>query len=130
MSDVSKVLIVAESDFHLDLMSDLLEANGLRAVRATSSQEAIRCAQKFRPAMVVVDVALSQNGSRKILESLRSRAATRDIPVLAVADPRMAQEAQRVANQSYTACVEKPISTSQFTRSVMREMHRSTTAVQ
>jgi len=126
MDTMNKVLVVAENSFQLALMSDLLEANGLKTVRATTTKEAIELAEDIQPQMVVVDVALPRNGSSKVLERLRARRATRDIPVVAVADRTQEQEAQRVIDQCFTACVDKPISTTGFTRSVMREMHRYT----
>ena len=128
MDNMKKVLVVAENSFHLSLMSDLLEANGLRTFRATTTKEALKVAEEMQPQMVVVDVALPGNGSRKVLERMRATTATEDIPILAVADRTQEQEARRVIDQCYTACVDKPISTSGFTRSVMREMNRYTCA--
>ena len=122
--NLNKVLVVAENSFQLALMADLLEANGLRTVRATSAKEALRLAESIQPKLVVVDVSLPRNGSQRVLERLRSQPATRDVPVVAVADRSRDQEARCVKEQSYTACIDKPICTSGFTRSVMREMRR------
>ena len=127
--DMDKVLVVAENPFSLALMSDLLEANGLRTIRARSSREAIECAERLLPDLVVVDVALSGNGSKVVLDRLKTRPRTRDIPVLAVGDRNQAAEAQRILDKRFAARMEKPISTTRFARSVVRAVRSRPQAV-
>ena len=110
-------------------MSDLLEANGLRTIRARSSRKAIECAERLLPDLVVVDVALSGNGSKVVLDRLKTRARTRDIPVLAVGDRNQAAEAQRILDKRFAARMEKPISTTRFARSVVRAVRSRPQAV-
>jgi len=119
MMSAKTILLVAENDFHLSLMADLLAANGLRTLRAHEPQEALHMAETHQPALVVVDLDLEPGASDGILAALHTRPATAQIPVVAVASQ---EQGGRVVGQPYAACLEKPINTSSFPRKVLRAL--------
>jgi CheY-like chemotaxis protein len=127
--DRATVLIVAANPFHLSLMSDLLEANDVRTVRAKSAAEALTTAKERAPTMVVMDLDLPGEESRKIVDGLKKREETRSVPVMAVADRSQREMFAQILECCESGSVEKPIDTGVFPRRVLQEIRRHTTGL-
>lgn len=119
------VLIVAQDDFVSGLVSDLLEANDLRTHRARTAGEAVNLARDVQPAMVLVDAGAEPTTASAVLEGLRRRPDTREIPVMTLESGAGRVSERAIGAVSASVC--HPIDTAEFPRRVMQELRRHTT---
>ncbi len=120
------VLIVANNDFQVRLMTELLEANDLRIVRASAASEVATTTREVLPELVVLDLELPVSETHRVLQGLRQGTRTRGIPILAVGDkPQQALNAGVLAN-CVGEVIAKPIDTGAFPRRVLKEIRRLT----
>jgi CheY-like chemotaxis protein len=81
----AKVVLVVEDDEAVSsLLVALLEDRGFAAVPALDGRTAIELARKLAPHLITLDLALPGTDGHEVLESLKSDARTRDIPVVVI----------------------------------------------
>jgi CheY-like chemotaxis protein len=78
------VLVVEDDEAVSSLLVALLEDRGYAAVPAMDGQSAIELARKLVPHLITLDLALPGSDGHEVLESLKSDARTRDIPVVVI----------------------------------------------
>jgi CheY-like chemotaxis protein len=78
------VLVVEDDEAVSSLLVALLEDRGYAAVPAMDGQKAIELARKLVPHLITLDLALPGTDGHEVLESLKSDARTRDIPVVVI----------------------------------------------
>jgi signal transduction histidine kinase/DNA-binding response OmpR family regulator len=79
-----RVLVVEDDAHAYDLIATALNSAGYLSVRARHGDEAIRLAREARPIAVTLDLVLPGIDGWEVLKSLKSDAATRDIPVVII----------------------------------------------
>ncbi len=77
-----RILVVDDEEDLVDLVAYNLEAAGFETARALTGHEALRAAAEVRPDLVVLDVMLPDLQGFEVLRILRSRDATREVPVI------------------------------------------------
>ncbi|NOY45723.1 MAG: response regulator transcription factor [Deltaproteobacteria bacterium] len=77
-----RILVVDDEEDLVDLVAYNLEAAGFETARALTGHEALRAAAEARPDLVVLDVMLPDLQGFEVLRILRSRDATREVPVI------------------------------------------------
>jgi len=77
-----RILVVDDEEDLVDLVAYNLEAAGFETARALTGHEALRVAAEARPDLVVLDVMLPDLQGFEVLRILRSRDATREVPVI------------------------------------------------
>ena len=122
-----QVLIVAQDDFHLSLMSELLAANDVRTLRARSSTQALATILRSQPTMVLLDLDLPEEETSRVMAGLKAQDPDHQIPVMALTDAHHETMAPKVLDACLSARVTKPIDTGAFPRVVMQEIRRRTT---
>ena len=81
----AKVVLVVEDDEAVSsLLVALLEDRGYAAVPALDGRTAIELARKLAPHLITLDLALPGTDGHEVLESLKSDARTRDIPIVVI----------------------------------------------
>ncbi|HSY49883.1 MAG TPA: response regulator [Thermoanaerobaculia bacterium] len=81
----SERVLVVEDDAHAyELISTALSSAGYVSVRARHGDEAIRLARETRPIAITLDLVLPGVDGWEVLKTLKSDAATRDIPVVII----------------------------------------------
>ncbi len=84
-SAATPLVLVVEDDPHSgDLLSDHLENDGYRVVRATTDTEALRLAATLRPDLITLDILLPESDGFQVLAKLKQQPETRKIPVIVV----------------------------------------------
>ena len=79
----TKTVLIADDDLWLrDMLTILLTDEGLRPIEARSGPEALTVAREQNPDAILLDVGLPGKSGFRVLEDLRKRPSTRDIPVL------------------------------------------------
>jgi len=77
-----KVLLVDDEDQLRHVMCDLLGREGFHVIEARDGSEALEQVDRHAPDVVVLDLNLPGVDGYSVLSQLRSRPATRDIPVV------------------------------------------------
>jgi type II secretory ATPase GspE/PulE/Tfp pilus assembly ATPase PilB-like protein/CheY-like chemotaxis protein len=78
----AKVLLVEDEDQLRRVMKDLLERDGYRVSEARDGIQALDEVDRYAPDIIVLDLNLPGLDGYSVLERLRSRPATRSIPVM------------------------------------------------
>ena len=78
----AKVLLVEDEDQLRRVMKDLLERDGYRIAEARDGIQALDEVDRHAPDIIVLDLNLPGIDGYSVLEQLRSRSATRSIPVI------------------------------------------------
>jgi two-component system cell cycle response regulator len=77
-----RILIVEDDDDVRDALQELLEDHGYEVEAARDGGEALRMIASDTPALVISDVRMPGVDGLRLVETLRARAATHDIPII------------------------------------------------
>jgi CheY-like chemotaxis protein len=78
-----KTLLVADDDEWMrDMLGLLLEGEGVHLLEAATGTDAVRVACERHPNAILLDISMPGLSGLEVLEALRQRDSTRDIPVL------------------------------------------------
>jgi type II secretory ATPase GspE/PulE/Tfp pilus assembly ATPase PilB-like protein/ActR/RegA family two-component response regulator len=80
--DGTTVLLVEDEDQLRRVMKDLLEREGYTVAEARDGGQALDQVDRFAPDVIILDLNLPGLDGYSVLSQLRSRPATRDIPVM------------------------------------------------
>jgi signal transduction histidine kinase/DNA-binding LacI/PurR family transcriptional regulator/AraC-like DNA-binding protein len=78
------ILLVDDDPDVIDVHARIVAESGGRAIRASTGQEALAIARSERPDLVVLDLGLPGFDGFRVVEGLRERPATRDVPVIVI----------------------------------------------
>jgi CheY-like chemotaxis protein len=78
------VLVVEDDEAVSGLLITLLQDSGYDAVPALDGRSAIELAQRLRPHLITLDLALPGSDGHEVLEGLKSDPRTREIPVVVI----------------------------------------------
>ncbi len=80
--DGDTVMLIIEDDATFShILSDMARQKGYRVLRAADGETGLALAQQFRPRGILLDVGLPGMDGWAVLERLKARASTRNIPV-------------------------------------------------
>jgi CheY-like chemotaxis protein len=81
----TKTVLIADDDVWMrEMLSALLAEEGFALLEARTGPETVRLARDWKPDVILLDIALPGRSGFRVLEDLRNRSSTRDIPVLLV----------------------------------------------
>ena len=102
------VLLVEDEETLRRVMRDLLEQEGYLVHEAGDGAEALEMIDRFAPDVVLLDLNLPNVDGYTVLAQLRSRAATRDLPVLVLSARGDEDNEVRVLRLGATDFLTKP----------------------
>jgi len=79
---MSTILIVEDSIFQREMMTDLLKANGLEVTHASDGAEALEAIHKAPPDLVVLDIVMPRMNGYELCRRLKSDPKTQNVPVV------------------------------------------------
>ena len=118
------ILIVEDNERNRRLARDILAHRGYRTAEAETGEEAIQLAGELHPDLVLMDIQLPGLDGIEALRRLRSDAATRGIPVMAVTASAMAHDRHQIMAAGFDAYQSKPISVRPFLDAVEQLLAR------
>lgn len=80
--DAAKVLVVDDTPANVELLTDLLQGQGLQVLAADNGNLAISLAQRFAPDVILLDMQMPGLGGLETCGALKVDARTQDIPVI------------------------------------------------
>lgn len=108
----SRILIVNEDMRSADSLKFTLQELGYSATfTAYSARRALIAAAEFSPAMIIVDLELPDMTGYQLARKFRShlRRHVRQTPLLAIAEPCMRLDAERMRVAGFIGCLTKPV---------------------
>jgi two-component system cell cycle response regulator DivK len=115
-----KVLIVEDNELNMKLFNDLLEAHGYNTLQTKDGMEALRMARQHVPDLILMDIQLPEVSGLEVIKWLKEDDNLSAIPVIAVTAFAMKGDEEKIRNGGCEAYIAKPISVSNFMRTVER----------
>jgi two-component system cell cycle response regulator DivK len=112
------ILVVEDDPLIMDLIAILLEREGHAVARAATAEQGLALAEQGAPDLVLMDIALPGIDGLAAARILKSRAATRAVPVVALTAQAMRADAEAAARAGCDGFIAKPISTRAFLQQV------------
>ncbi len=79
---MKKILIAIDNDFVRETYSEVFKEDNFEALATKKGKEAIDLAKSELPDIIIADIALSEIGGFKLIETLREEDLTKEIPVI------------------------------------------------
>jgi two-component system, cell cycle response regulator len=114
----ARILIVEDNPTNLELMSYLLTAFGHTTLAAYDGEEGLEVARRGTPDLIVCDVQLPRLDGYAVARRLKSDAAMRAIPLVAVTALAMVGDRDRVLAAGFDGYIAKPIAPETFVSQV------------
>lgn len=114
MSVNSKVLVVEDNLMNLELVSDLLEANGYQVLQAQSGADALLLAVEEKPALILMDIQLPGMDGLEVTRKLKENDSTSQINIVALTAHAMLGDEEKARNAGCSGYIAKPIDTRKF----------------
>lgn len=104
-----KVLLIEDNELNRDMLSRRLARRGFDLVIAMDGAEALGCAARERPDVILMDMSLPVIDGWEATRRLKADAATRAIPVIALTAHAMAGDRERSIEAGCDEFETKPI---------------------
>ena len=109
MSD-KKVLVVDDEIHIVQVVAIKLRNNGFAVVTAENGQDAFDLACNETPDVIVTDFQMPEMTGIELIENLRNRPATADVPVIMLTARGFAIDDEQKQNLKISVCLSKPFS--------------------
>jgi len=116
----AKILVVDDNPLNIELVSDLLDANGFRVYSAQSGEEGIRMARELLPQLVLMDVSLPGMDGVSATKELKADPVTRSIKVVGLTAHALKDEETSALNKYFDGYLSKPFNTRTFIDTIKR----------
>jgi CheY-like chemotaxis protein len=110
-----RVLVVDDDPEILSLHSRTVEQAGYRVAQARDGREALAAVQRFRPAVILLDLMMPEMDGFEVLERLRQQESTRGIPVIVITGQALTEAETQRLNRGVAAILSKGIFTADET---------------
>jgi len=120
--DGIRVLIVDDERNTREAFTEILSSYGAQTCAAASSSEAIRCLQKFKPDIMMSDIAMPEEDGYHLIQRVRELppGEGRDIPLVAVTAYAGADDVKRVLSSGFQAHLAKPLDSRRLAEVISR----------
>ncbi len=108
MTGARTILIVDDYPDALDVWEIYLRAEGFRVLTAGTGQQALAAASADIPDLVVLDLDLPDVSGFEVARELRSRAATRHVPLIAVTGYSHVVQQDKSLQSGFNSIIVKP----------------------
>ena len=105
-----KVLVVDDEVHIVHVVAIKLRNNGYEVLSADNGAEAFELACKERPDIIVTDYQMPVMSGLELVEKLRQRQETKDIPVIMLTARSFAIPKEQQENLRISSCLSKPFS--------------------
>jgi len=119
------ILVVEDHPLNLQLVRDLLEAEGYAVLHAGTAEEGLAIARKRLPALILMDISLPGMDGLAATRILKADPATQHIPVVALTAHAMKGDAERAFAGGADGYLTKPIDTRAFPRAIAELLHKA-----
>jgi signal transduction histidine kinase/response regulator RpfG family c-di-GMP phosphodiesterase len=104
-----QILLVDDEPDALDVMAQLLRHAGATVTTATCVADALECAVRMRPDLIVSDIAMPDRDGYDLLRNLRELPQTSAIPAIALTAYARQEDRVRALSEGFQAHLPKPV---------------------
>ena len=120
MSAQKEILIVEEEEILLKLQSLLLSSRGYLVKGVSSGRQALASLAGKKPDLVVLDISREGLDAFALCRQIKSREATRDIPVIVLSASQSSEEEQKGRQAGADCLISKPFKAALLVNAVYR----------
>ncbi len=109
-----KVLVVEDNPLNMELVTEMLIAQGFITEGANDGEEAVRMAEKEAYDLIVMDIGLPGIDGVEATKRIRTKSRNKFIPVIALTAFAMKGDMERFLKAGFDAYLSKPINVPEF----------------
>lgn len=106
---MTRALIIEDNDNNMELITFILEHNGIQTLRAKSGEAGVTAALDEHPDFVLLDIQLPDIDGYEVLQRIRQAGPTGSMSIIAVTSHVMAGDRERLLQAGCSGYIEKPI---------------------
>ncbi len=103
------ITIIDDEPQNIELLCDLLQVTGYSTNVATNGKEGIELAKTSKPDLVLMDIQMPEMDGLEATRILKTDAATKDIPILALSSYAMKGDKERILAAGCDGYLSKPL---------------------
>jgi CheY-like chemotaxis protein len=123
-----KILVVDDEVHIVQVVAIKLRNNGFEVITAENGAEGLELAIQERPDLIVSDYQMPVMSGLEMIENLRAKPETRDIPVVMLTARGFAIEDEKKQQLGVAACLSKPFSPRELLQSIESVLHQNSPA--
>jgi two-component system cell cycle response regulator DivK len=123
---MAKVLIIEDNAANMTLATFLLQSAGHSVLSATDAETGLTLARAEQPDLVLMDIQLPGMDGLEATGLLKSDAATRDIPVVALTALAMKGDEERIRAAGCDGYIAKPLAYKAFLATIATHLVKAT----
>jgi CheY-like chemotaxis protein len=123
-----KILVVDDEVHIVQVVAIKLRNNGFEVITAENGAEGLELAIQERPDLIVSDFQMPVMSGLEMIENLRAKPETRDIPVVMLTARGFAIEDEKKQQLGVAACLSKPFSPRELLQSIESVLHQNSPA--
>lgn len=124
MTIAEKILVVEDNPLNLELLRDILLAEGYDVIEASDGAAGIEIARLERPDLILMDLQLPGIDGFEVTRRIRADARLASIPIIAVTAHAMKGDDERARAAGCAAFVTKPIEVRELVAVVAESLRR------
>lgn len=113
-----KVLVVEDNPFNMELVLDILNAQGYEARSATDGEEAIKKAETDDYDLIIMDIVLPGMDGVEVTKIIKSKPRYKDVPVIALTASSLDENKNRFIGAGFDDYISKPIDVGSFVKTM------------
>ncbi|MGH9462529.1 MAG: response regulator [Vicinamibacteria bacterium] len=114
------VLLVEDNEDNLVVYRTILEHVGYKVIEARDGEEGVNQARKEMPDLILMDISIPKMDGWEATQRLKSDAATRGIPIIALTAHALEEDRQKAQQAGCDGYLAKPVEP----RRVVQEVER------
>ncbi|MHB9140446.1 MAG: response regulator, partial [Paludibacter sp.] len=107
------VLVVEDNPDNMTTVKAIL-ANDFKIIEAVAGEEGIQMAKKYRPNLILMDIALPSMDGIEAFKTIRADVELEYIPVIALTASAMTTDRETILAHGFDAYIAKPIDDNEF----------------
>jgi CheY-like chemotaxis protein len=115
---MSDILIVEDDPLNMELVAEILRANGFIIDMAENGEEAIKKAETKIYDLILMDIELPEMGGVEATRLIKIKPDYKNIPIIALTSYAMKGDKERFMEAGFDEYIPKPINVSDFLKKV------------
>ena len=112
------ILIVEDNPLNLELISDILEANGYTITTAVTGADAIKQVDIEAPDLILMDIQLPGLDGLTVTGIIKKKPGMENIPIIALTAHAMRGDEEKAREAGCDGYISKPIDTRAITQTI------------
>ncbi len=106
---VKLITIIDDEPQNIELLCDVLQITGYSTNVATNGKEGVELARTSKPNLILMDIQMPEMDGLEATRILKTDAATKDIPILALSSYAMKGDKERILAAGCDGYLSKPL---------------------